>query len=606
MIRENVKNGVWQISKRKKKFHSPVWNYIYEVYDDGERIADTYYCKICHKGLYNSYQKGNTSLFVRHSCISDENGVKQKMIIRPETKKEFKDAAADFVAIDLRPAFAVHGKGLLKLLDCAMKFGQNYRKATLDDLRHVMPSRNCVTAHLEEKANDIKAKIKSILQGAKEVGSFAVTSDTWTDNHRRLTYICLVAHCNIITENGIEKHRFTLYVDQITELIKTKEVIVKYILKVLGEYGFSEEEVKQFVTFVTDRGSNFKYGLISSGFSRHNCYAHLIHNLIKAMLTPTRVKEMIKTAAKITAFVKKTNINSQMRNTIKSFSKTRWNGAQTMLESIVVNFNELYDLLYHRQRRNPKETCFDSINSLNVAEVMAVSKFLKQFTDVINDIEGDSYETLSMVWPIFETLKSVLEEDVIAADHDILNIVEDMKVAGMNYFTTRYDDFKPTMKHKIGTVLNPNFKHIPQTTELERKNTYAKIAEYISEPIDESRQTLVTVSTVQNLTKINPFFRSFYRVDEADTNTPKPSELDLYLQDRVTMQDINITKWWNEHRKEFPKLFKLFAKISCIPASSASAEGVFSRTGLVVNDRRSLILPKNVNNIILSRNQIEN
>lgn len=444
------------------------------------------------------------------------------------------------------------------------------------------------------------------MQGAKELGSFAVTSDTWTDNHRRLTYICLVAHCNIITENGIEKHRFTLYVDQITELIKTKEVIVKYILKVLGEYGFSEEEVKQFVTFVTDRGSNFKYGLISAGFSRHNCYAHLIHNLIKAMLTPARVKEITKTAAKITAFVKNSNINSQMKNTIKSFSKTRWNGAQTMLESIAVNFNELYDLLYQRQRRNPKENCFDSINSLNVAEVMAVSKFLKQFTDVINDIEGDSYETLSMVWPIFETLKSVLEEDVIAADHDILKIVEDMKVAGMKYFTTRYDDFKPTMKHKIGTVLNPNFKHIPQTTELERKNTYAKIAEYISEPVDESSQTLVTVSTAQNLTKINPFFRSFYRVDEADTNTPKPSELDLYLQDRVTMQDTNITKWWNEHRKEFPKLFRLFAKISCIPASSASAEGVFSRTGLVVNDRRSLILPKNVNNIILSRNQIEN
>lgn len=62
------------------------------------------------------------------------------------------------------------------------------------------------------------------------------TSDSWTDKHRRLTYICLVAHCNVIGENGFERHRFNLYCNEITELVKTKQVIVTYILNVLSDY----------------------------------------------------------------------------------------------------------------------------------------------------------------------------------------------------------------------------------------------------------------------------------------------------------------------------------------------------------------------------------
>lgn len=320
------------------------------------------------------------------------------------------------------------------------------------------------------------------------------------------------------------------------------------------------------------------------------------------MLNEGKVNEMIKTAAKVAAIVKNSNINSQITKSVKTFSSTRWNGAYTMLESIVQNFFELYSLLFERQRHNPKQKCFDLISSLDVNEMKAVCVFLKQFKDITNDIEGDTYVTLSLVWPIYSNLKIILEEDPLATDDAaILNIVEEMKANGLRYLKSRNDDFKPTMKHKIATVLNPFFKKLPAISESERAEVYGEINEWIG--IRESDTNHNTVEK-RTRTPTNPFFQSFYCVDDDEDDALPLTEFENYLKHRVTAQQSNITDWWNEHREQYPKLFLLFAKISSIPASSASSERVFSKAGLVVSDRRSTILPANVNNIIIARNSI--
>lgn len=261
---------------------------------------------------------------------------------------------------------------------------------------------------------------------------------------------------------------------------------------------------------------------------------------------------MMKTVAKVAALVKNSNINSQIMKSIKTFSSTRWNGAYTMLQSIVQNFDELYNLLFQRQRLNPNQKCFDLISSLNLNEMKAVCEFLKLFKDISNDIEGDSSVTISMVWPIYSNLKKIVEVDPIAADDAaILNIVEKMKASGLKYLNSRDDDFKPTMKHKIATVLNPFFKKLPAISESERTEVFSKIEELVGN--DPNHNTIAPKR--QAPINLHPFFRSFYSVDNENTDTVPLTELDSYLKQRVTTQHMNITEWWNENRQQYPKLF---------------------------------------------------
>lgn len=607
-IKFKIETGDWHTQKRAKR-RSGIWDTIYEVFDGDRKVENAYFCIHCRIPIYNNYKAGNTTGLLRHICFQTEVNGAKKILIAPKAKIELREAAANFVAKDLRPYSAIEGDGLRKLCLAVMKFGQKYKIATENDLMDVLPCRNTVKAYVSKNAESIKEVIRGKLDQAKEIGGFAITSDAWTDNHKRLTYICIIAHCNIVTEeHGIERQKYVLYVNEITEAIKSKEVIVKYLLDVLKDYGFNEEEVREFVTFVTDRGSNFKYGLTSKKFKRFNCYTHLIHNLVKSMFRDSRVNTIKKTASKIVSFVKKTSMNSQLKTTLKKFSSTRWNGAFDMFSSLFENYDQLRDLLYTRQRANPRQPYFDLISTIDPEDIGRICRFLKQFKGLTKSIEGDAEETLSYVWPTYMSLKFMLEPSCEEEDENVCAIIEEMKAKGRSYMLSKHSDFKPTLDHKMAMVLNPLFKSMRNVSESEKREVFDKIESMLERPVRIQTNEQRNTQTIARATaRLHPYFLTFFDVEEEQSNDPEPqpSELELYLKHSITSINIDVTEWWNEVRKIYPQLFRIFARISSIPASSASAERLFSLTGLIVTNLRSTILPKNVNDLILATNKLQ-
>lgn len=100
-----------------------------------------------------------------------------------------------------------------------------------------------------------------------------------------------------------------------------------------------------------------------------------------------------------------------------------------------------------------------------------------------------------------------------------------------------------------------------------------------------------------NLSNDN-FLESFMSFDDGDI-TPS-SEITRYIHQPIAC-GVDVEKWWFDHSTIFPKLFKLFLKLSCVPATTASSERTFSTGGNIITDKRSLILPDNVNNLIVAR-----
>lgn len=90
-----------------------------------------------------------------------------------------------------------------------------------------------------------------------------------------------------------------------------------------------------------------------------------------------------------------------------------------------------------------------------------------------------------------------------------------------------------------------------------------------------------------------------YVVEETD------SELRKYIKKPISGM-VDVLEWWCNHRKDFPNLFRMFLKLVCVPATSASSERVFSITGNIITDKRSAILPDNVNDLMVVRNEIQN
>lgn len=127
---------------------------------------------------------------------------------------------------DLRPYYAIEREGLIDLCHASMIFGQNYPKAKKKDLIVALPTRNTVRSAVHQAAEENRQKIRKLLQDAKSNGGIAATSDTWTDGFKHLTYICVVAHINVVDEDVINYHRIVLNTSEITELVKSSKVIV--------------------------------------------------------------------------------------------------------------------------------------------------------------------------------------------------------------------------------------------------------------------------------------------------------------------------------------------------------------------------------------------
>lgn len=307
-------------SQRQKRARSEVWKKFHEIRNaTDEVVKNFYFCLQCETVIHSASTDGNTNAFHRHECrdSDEEMGAKKKkkktsskpILITNDDKAALKLATAKLICKDLRPYHVIDCPGTFDLCSAAMNFGQKHPTATDDDLKRALPTRNTAKAAIAEVANTVREKIRKILEKSKEHGGFAATTDNWTDNHMHNTYMCVVVHVKIATELEIKKYSFVIHTNIITDLVKSKKVIVGRLVDVFRLYGLNIDEIKKFVTFVSDRGSNFRYGIRGAGFERLTCYTHLLHNLVTTMLGHEAVADLIKNAASLTSYIKNQGLN---------------------------------------------------------------------------------------------------------------------------------------------------------------------------------------------------------------------------------------------------------------------------------------------------------
>lgn len=228
-------------------------------------------------------------------------------------------------------------------------------------------------------------------------------------------------------------------------------------------------------------------------------------------------------------------------------------------------------------------------------------------------IEGSKYVTLGMVWPIHYDLRLLLEEsedDRIADQENQSILTRSMKAIGRKYMGINKDDFEPQFEHKVMTILDPTMKKLTVFSLQERLDLGDQIEEYLLEnyPNGNNSSQTTHVEHVEHdesdsnvSLKKKSFMDKFMSLDGLDCENTEESELTLYLKHRITSK-VDIFKWWTDHALVYPRLFQLFLKFSCIPGSSASSERVFSHSGGIISEKRSLLLPENVDNLIVARN----
>lgn len=501
------------------------------------------------------------------------------------------------VGKDLQPLSIVENEGFREY---TAKLQSNY----------TLPSRKTLTKKLiPEICNEISQKIRNMLNQTKNVG---VTTDIWSSDSNK-SFITVTCHF-INTNNELEN--VVLDTKEIPGS-HTAEAIAGSVQGVFDDWNISDKVI----AIITDNGSNVKKAVNDILKKSHiPCVGHTLNLCVTdAIEANVLFKDCLKKCKKIVTHFKSSNLASdklkEVQNQlnvsnlkVKQEVSTRWNSSFIMIERLL-------------EIREPLSVAMSYLP--NAPEPLDASEwvFLKECVEVLEplhtmteEMSGEKYPTLSMVIPLLRSIQHALKNTPTNTDVGLY-----LKTQLIEIISRRFSGWETNKLVAKATFLDPRF----MKSGFGLVENADKAEEYVTDElefmkrshqnIDVTEASNVTISTPpsndQNMKKKDLARKKLWnwvdtRVEEKRKSKTSSAVASSALVVRHYLELPQPERWKNplpfceKHKNVLPDIFKLQKKYLCLPATSVPSERLFSTAGLVTNDRRNRLDPKNLNNIL--------
>lgn len=534
---------------------------------------------------------------------------------------------------DLMPFSIVEKDGFKKFL-----LQNNVIKSAAD-----MPSADILTRGcLQTVYDETLRHVKQIIQKApKTVG---MTTDMWTDNYVRRSYITFTLH--FCTSD------FTLHDLVLRTVVFPEAHNAENIKKAINETFEMFDLKEKIVIFTTDQGSNIVKACKLAKIERFGCVAHGLHNLItvdgigKCEVVKNivdKVKDIIKVFTFKTSMYEKEAADMNQENmtaelellaeqvnneeeicfdplddeqsddisdtrttassnkpvftALKRDCPTRWNSLLTMLNSLLKN-QVLVERCLTKLRLFEKILTDDEWQTVN-----NVARFLEAFKCATEVLSGSAYSTVCMALLFRSEIVSAL-----SPNDDDCEIVRGIKQRMRSALNHRF----PLLElYVVAAMLDPSQRHLAAVQDylLENDVTAVQllrkfIIKYVETDSVNASAQMLTVALANDPTEV-PYKRA--KRDLINKHAQSASYVDQELQQYrcLSVSTDDCLKWWSMQTRTYVQLSQLARAVFAIPATSAPSERVFSTAGITLSARRSRLLPSNVDKIIFVHDNVK-
>ena len=400
----------------------------------------------------------------------------------------------------------------------------------------------------------------------------------------------------------------------------------------LSDYGLDHNDLAiDGNCFTTDDGSGNtgQLGIINC-FSRVTCSDHKISTVLTTVLSKTTtmsdgrrskpfyrymsdlptILTLIDDCKGLVQYFNQANLQKQLMKTLKSENDTRWSSLYDMLQSI----NDAYDQVTAVLRVKRKDDKIDRISKSLLSQLL---RFLKEFMIATKRLEGVKVPTIHLVVlslaQMSKTCDTPIGGDTVCMHPEVIKLRGIVK-------TVLIAKFKLHKIHIAAAFLDPR-----QTSRL--MNNHRIDHSLLSEGLDlvelhferhyaRSEQAVVTSAEQQGrnddgLYRPRMKSKSLFALDDEEhalTNTGRPLQTEIELvrlrPDDVEDENFDLLLWWRANMQQFPMLAKVAQYILAIPASSAESERVFSASSNTITQKRTQLLPSNLNGLLIIKSNI--
>lgn len=508
--------------------------------------------------------------------------IPKKMTI--DSKKQIDGALLKLFTKDYQPFKVVEDEGFKEFVK---QLNPNY----------TLPDRHSISkVHIPALYEKCLFEMKDLV--AKEAESVCMTTDCWTSRNNE-SFMAITIH---FIDSKFELKSVLLGCFTFNESHTGINLSIT-IRNILNEWDLENKVVFA----VSDNAHNIKNALSLLKFKSMGCFAHSMNLVVQSALNLE--SDLIDRVKVIVSYFRKSTIANnklstyQMNNSISQPKKliqdvqTRWNSTYYML----VRFVELEDSI--RGTLGLLDRAPENLKSDEWTILKELCNVLRPFEEATKAVSGEKYMSASLVIVLSQGLVNVCDKmSKMKYSHRVLDIINKLWCTMLEKDTWKNIEKSKTLTRC--TFLDPRFKNIPFMHNSSILNaTKTDIIENVSQIVSTANDKQIDLSeqnpSIQNSLN-NQGYQSSVSIsiwDEIDRNVSEVAptgtstsraiiEVQRYLEDPILKRNKDPLKWWSEHSYNYPYLKTLAKKTLCCLGTSVPCERIFSKAGLILNDRR--------------------
>lgn len=467
-----------------------------------------------------------------------------------------------------------------------------------------LPSRKTLSENLMSRVHEeLTVEVKKKVQA---VSALSLSTDGWTSRNNE-SYIAIVAH----------------FIDEDTKLQSallgcinynerhTSQNLCDFMKSVMAEWQISHKVA----AIISDNAANILSAVRLGEWRSIACFAHSLNLVVQQATTEitdviTQVKNIVEYFHRSTQGQKKLTATQQQMNLpvlkLKQDVKTRWNSTFDMLQRIVqVKDAVIATVALQRSDLSIKEQDWEIIEG--------VLPLLKPFYEITVEISAEKNVTLSKVIVFCNLLKSFLQRH--ASNNEKVVAVQSALKKGME---DRFKDIENNILYAECTILDPRFRQRvfknQRACEVALQGLRHKIGrvQLIQQDIPEPVPNPSEISASSSSGNLNKEESIWDEYDKEINKIIRPDnqsaagirELDKYLNEEYLDRKKDPLQWWHDRRQLYPHVYAFTLRRFCIVATSVPCERVFSATGQILNERRTLLSTSKVSKLIFLHNNM--
>ncbi|KAL2932807.1 putative AC transposase [Bienertia sinuspersici] len=343
------------------------------------------------------------------------------------------------------------------------------------------------------------------------------------------------------------------------------------------------------------------------------CCAHILNLVVQQGLklidsSVTKLREIVKyvdsSDFRLTNFEKaKSDRGLGSKGKLILDVSTRWNSTYDMIQR-ALEVKDAFDLFVTRER-----DIVDVIYEKEWDTIQDICDFIEPFYHITKLFSGSKYPTSNLYLYCIVCIEKLLTE----SHTDPSDAVRKMAAPMWRTFDKYWSDHSMVLSFAL--ILDPRFKmtyltdlysmlYVPTAVEQKISEVHATFVA-LYECYMKTCKSAPVVHSVSDPTPPRPFkMMKLQQIPRTSTSRTARGDVDSYLglSHVVDYDGFDVLDYWKSQSTSYPALALMARDILAIPITSVASESAFSVGGRILNKLRSVLLPKNVEILMTTRN----